>query len=333
LATVGIIANPAAGKDIRRLVAHGRFVPNHEKVNILKRILVGLDAAGVERVVMMPDASMLGKSAIDGSKLKLAVEFLDMSVFNEERDSTKAAEMMAEARAGCIITLGGDGTNRSVAKSSGDVPLIPVSTGTNNVFPVMIEGTVAGMAAGALACGRVDLEKVSTVAMRLDIYVDGAPRDIALIDVAICRERFVGARAIWDMNTIHEIFLSRAEPASIGLSAIGAHLLPSCTGDTTGVYARLGPGATNVLVPVAPGMITPVGVEEWRPMAIGEMIEIKLRPCTVALDGERTLTLLPQHTAHVSLNERGPRVVSVEAVMREAALNGVFKSRTEIDAA
>ena len=53
--SVGIIANPAAGKDIRRLVAHARYVPNQEKVNVLRRLLAGLEAAGVRRVVMMPD--------------------------------------------------------------------------------------------------------------------------------------------------------------------------------------------------------------------------------------------------------------------------------------
>jgi predicted polyphosphate/ATP-dependent NAD kinase len=35
----GIIANPAAGKDIRRLVAHGSTFDNNEKVNIVHRVL------------------------------------------------------------------------------------------------------------------------------------------------------------------------------------------------------------------------------------------------------------------------------------------------------
>ncbi len=184
MASVGIIANPAAGKDIRRLVAHGRFVPNHEKVNILKRILVGLDAAGVERVIMMPDASMLGRGALDGAKLKLEVEFVKMTVFNEERDSTRAAELMAEAGVGCLITLGGDGTNRSVAKGSKEVPLLPVSTGTNNVFPVMIEGTVAGMAAGVVAQGfvagkRGDTEGRSRHVVNGEVALAGLVRQVA----------------------------------------------------------------------------------------------------------------------------------------------------------
>ena len=52
---VGIIANPAAGKDIRRLVAQASTFDNNEKVNIVRRILLGLEAAGVQQVWFMPD--------------------------------------------------------------------------------------------------------------------------------------------------------------------------------------------------------------------------------------------------------------------------------------
>ena len=327
LSTVGIIANPAAGKDIRRLVASGRFVPDHEKVNTLKRILAGLDAAGVQRAVMMPDSAMLGKAALDGSRLNLKVEFLEMPVFNEERDSSTAAELMAEMGAGCLVTVGGDGTNRAVAKGSGTVPLIPVSTGTNNVFPYMVEGTVAGLAAGVVACGLVDREEVTQTCKRLEVHLDGALHDIALVDVAVSKERFVGARAIWEMDTVHEIFLAMVEPASIGLSAIGARLQRSSPEDGRGIHARLGPGGTTVVAPVAPGMIIPVPVAEWRPLAIGESVEIRLRPCTIALDGERAFSLLAHQTAYVSLSDQGPRVVSIEAALREAAAKGVFTGR------
>ena len=116
LSSVGIVANPAAGKDIRRIVAQGRFVPNHEKVNILKRVLAGLDAANVERVIFMPDTGSLGKSALAGMELNLSVEFVNMPVFHEENDSSRAAKAMRESGVGCIVTLGGDGTNRAVAK-------------------------------------------------------------------------------------------------------------------------------------------------------------------------------------------------------------------------
>ena len=46
-ACVGCIANPMAGKDIRRLVAYSSRIDNQEKVNIVRRILLGLESAGV----------------------------------------------------------------------------------------------------------------------------------------------------------------------------------------------------------------------------------------------------------------------------------------------
>ena len=325
MASVGIIANPSAGKDIRRLVAQGRFVPNQEKVNTLKRILAGLDAAGVDGVVMMPDAAMLGKGALDGARFGLDVEFVDMPVFNAERDTVRAARAMVAMGVGCLITLGGDGTNRAAAKGCGEVPLVPLSTGTNNVFPVMAEGTLAGLAAGVVARGLVALEDAVTPSKRLEVYIDGELRDIALVDVAISKERFVGARAIWDMDTVHELYLARAEPASIGLSVIGAQLMPVGVNDGKGLRIRLGAGGARVVAPVAPGMVIPVNIARWDEMRIGDSAPIELRPCTVALDGERAFSLTPNQRAHVALSERGPRVVSIDAALRAAAVNGVFR--------
>lgn len=326
MATVGIIANPAAGKDIRRLVAQGRFVPNQEKVNILKRILVGLDAVDVERVVMMPDMARLGNGALDGARFELDVDFVEMIVFNAQRDSVRAAGIMAEMGVGCIITLGGDGTNQAVAKASGDVPLAPVSTGTNNVFPVMVEGTLAGISAGLVAQGLVPLDEATTISKRLEVHVDGELKDIALVDVAISKERFVGARAIWDMDTVDELYLARAEPASIGLSAIGAQLLPVSLTDARGLHIRLGAGGETVAAPVAPGVIIPVGVKKWEQMPFDHRIDVQLRPCTVALDGERAFTLMPGQEAFVRLSRNGPRVVLIEKTLHAAALSGVFRT-------
>ena len=328
LGKVGIIANPAAGKDIRRLVAQGRFVPNQEKVNILKRIFAGLDAVGVEQVVMMPDMARLGNGALDGGSYEFDVEFVDMIVFNAQRDSVRAASIMADMGMSAIITLGGDGTNQAVAKGCGEVPLVPVSTGTNNVFPVMIEGTLAGLAAGLVARGLVPLNEATVRSKRLEVYVDGELNDIALVDVAISKERFVGARAIWDMTTVDELYLARAEPASIGLSAIGAQLMPISLTDMQGLHIRLGCGGETVSAPVAPGMIIPVGIEKWRLMTLDDCIDVQMRPCTVALDGERAFTLMPGQKAHVRLSDEGPRVALVEKTLRAAALRGTFRTNT-----
>ena len=50
---VGIIANPASGKDIRRMIASGTTVTNQEKQNIIIRILRAMDALGAGRVLTM----------------------------------------------------------------------------------------------------------------------------------------------------------------------------------------------------------------------------------------------------------------------------------------
>ncbi|MDA1188198.1 MAG: NAD(+)/NADH kinase [Chloroflexi bacterium] len=324
MTTVGIIANPAAGKDIRRLVAQGRFVPNDEKVNIIKRLVVGLDASGVDKVIFMPDPDMLARRATQDMTTTLDISFLDMSIFYEEIDSTKAATLMREQGVGCLITLGGDGTNRAVAKGSGSIPLMPVSTGTNNVFPQLVEGTVAGLAAGIVARGLVDHADSLRPTRRLEIYVDGELRDIALVDVAVSKEWYVGARAIWDMSTVHGVFVTGLYPASIGLAAIGSRLPSFAANGTTGLYLELGDGGTTVTAPVAPGMISPIGVKSWRPLIVSDEIEVSYRPCTIALDGERSFTLSEDQQATVRLTENGPPVVNVEATLRLASVAGAF---------
>lgn len=46
---IGIIANPASGKDIRRLVSHATVVDNNEKVNIVERIVLAAQKCGVTK--------------------------------------------------------------------------------------------------------------------------------------------------------------------------------------------------------------------------------------------------------------------------------------------
>lgn len=324
--TVGIIANPAAGKDIRRLVAQGRVVSNQEKANTLRRVFAGLAAAGVERVLVMPDMSGLARPAMADRFEHMKSEYLDMLPAEQQDQSTAAARMMAEVGVGCIVTLGGDGTNRVVAKGCDDVPLVPISTGTNNVFPQMVEGTLAGLAAGAVATGAVDLHAVSRTCKRLDVFVDGRLADMALIDAAVSTEMFVGARAVWDMGTVREAFLTRAEPACIGISSVGAMIRPIGVDDEAGLRLRFAtadePAAATVRAPIAPGVVAEVRVAEWSVLVAGERHLIEQRPGTVALDGEREVTLLPRRTVEVALSPDGPRVVDVPLALRRLAQDG-----------
>jgi predicted polyphosphate/ATP-dependent NAD kinase len=273
---------------------------------------------------------MLGRGALDGSKFKLNVEFIDIPVFHAEEDSTRAAAHMRAREVGCVITLGGDGTNRAVAKEIGEVPILPISTGTNNVFPTMIEGTVAGMAAGIISLGVVETNVATVRSSKLELRIDGILADMALVDLGVSYERFVGARAIWNMDTLHEVFLCRAEPSSIGLSAIGAQLKPISLGEAGGIHIRFGEGGETVLAPVAPGMVEPVQVKSWKLMQPGDITEISLRPATIALDGERTLSLKPNDHAAVTLSSDGPLVVDVNNTLRAASEIGYLRSANAI---
>ena len=105
MALVGIIANPAASKDIRRLVAQGRVVPDWEKVNILRRVLLGLEAAGIQRVAAMPDSSHLAERARDDPQLSLDLEIIQMPTFYGEGDTVTAAAMMGDMGVDRLVTL------------------------------------------------------------------------------------------------------------------------------------------------------------------------------------------------------------------------------------
>ena len=47
MSKIGIIANPASGKDIRRLVAYASITDNIKKANLLRRIILGGDGPPV----------------------------------------------------------------------------------------------------------------------------------------------------------------------------------------------------------------------------------------------------------------------------------------------
>ncbi len=323
--TVGIIANPASGKDIRRLVAHGSVFDDNEKVNILRRLLRAIDALHGRQVVVMPDTDDLGMRALDHLQVSLDVAVLDLPVRGDARDSTAAAAAMAGTGVSCIVTLGGDGTNRAVAKASRDVPLLPISTGTNNVFPSMVEGTVAGMAAQVVDSGVVDLEQVTRRGKRLEVLVDGSCADIALVDVAASRDIFVGSRALWDPARLREAVVACAQPGTVGLTAVGGCLASVARDEPRAVHVRFGAGGRRVLAPLAPGLVVPLAIRDHR--VVGPWEEVRFEPgdCTLALDGERELEIGAEQVVAVRLSLDGPRIVDIQACLAAAARWGAFE--------
>lgn len=260
--TIGIIANPASGKDIRRLVSYATVIDNQEKVNILKRIVLAAQSFGAEQIYFMPDSFQMGLRVIQDltadHSLSARCEVLELPCKDCTGDTTLSARRMEELGASCIVVLGGDGTSRAAAKGVTRTPLLPISTGTNNVYPVMAEGTVAGMAAAFAAQtrpGRTDksangvssgtdeeatgvfsgstdeaaggaffAEEVCMRDKRIELYINGTFADLALVDVVLTMDQCIGARAIWETDRIREILVTRCHPASIGFSAIAGSL-------------------------------------------------------------------------------------------------------------
>jgi len=311
---VGLIVNPAAGRDIRRLVGLASMMPHHEKAAIVRRVLRGLEAAGVQRVLYLRDGAGIMEAALEGSVAALQVAPLSLRPEHRAADSTEAARELAAEQVGCIVTLGGDGTNRAVAGGCADVPLVPVSTGTNNVFPSMVEGTVAGLAAGLVATGKVPAEAASRRAKRVEVRA-GEVEDFALVDAAACRDAFRGAAAIWDPGRVTGIVLARAEPWAVGLSSIGGALEPVSAEDPAGLQVELAAGESGceVCAVLAPGLPRRVAVRSWRRLELGEEVTLEVGGGTVALDGERELPAKGPARARVTL--AGPRVVDVRAVL------------------
>jgi predicted polyphosphate/ATP-dependent NAD kinase len=312
MSKVGLIVNPASGKDIRRIVAQGWVVSNQEKEAIVRRVLRGLEAAGVAQVYFMPEPAGICAGAFSDSGLtSLQAVTPDLPVTYRQEDSTAAAAMMAAAGVSCIITLGGDGTNRAVFKGSGPaIPLLPISTGTNNVFPEFQEGTTAGYAAGLLATGRVTLETACWRSKILQVYRDGSLLDLALVDLAVSRNVMIGARAIWQVADLTELFLTRAQPWSIGLSAIGGVIQYVPADSPYGLHLVFGPGGRPVRAPIGPGLFSEISILEKNSLTQGVQVQLNFpQAATLAFDGERDLTAQPGDRFTVELSPNGPWVL------------------------
>ncbi len=330
MACVGIIANPASGKDIRRLVAHGSVFSNNEKVNIVRRVLLGLDAMGVETIITMPDTFDICRKAQDNLKLRATVRELNMPVFSTQDDTIRAAGQMCDMGIDSLISLGGDGTNRALAKTCGDVPLMPLSTGTNNVFPFMFEGTLAGLATGLVAQCLVTTPESVVQRPRLDLLVQDEVVDLALIDAVVCTDRSIATRAIWDIAKVRCVAVARRLPAQIGFMALAGNLPLADGQQQGGMIIETHPDAPAVLVPIAPGLIVPVGVQRYAPLSAGAPVAIADGPCIIALDGEREVVARRHERVAICLNPEGPRVIDPHQVLADAAQQGFFLGlRTE----
>ncbi|SKC65348.1 ATP-NAD kinase family protein [Maledivibacter halophilus] len=326
---IGIIANPASGKDIRRLVSHATVVDNNEKVNIVERIALAAQKCGVTKVYIMPDTYQIGykvkDNLITSGELDIDIEVLKMKFRGNQLDTINAAEIMGEIKVGCIVALGGDGTCRLVAKGIKDIPFIGLSTGTNNVYPKMIEGTVAGMAAAVAASKKYNIKDICKRDKRIEIYKNNKLIDIALVDVVLSKNIFIGAKAIWNSRDILKIMVTRGHPASIGFSSLVGCKKIVKEEDDFGICIDLTQDKYKIKAPIAAGLVEEITLGEPEIIEIDKEYKYVLEnQGIIALDGEREVAFNKGDEFTFKITRNGPFHVDIIKTLEIAQKNKFF---------
>tara|TARA_Y100000766_G_C18903310_1_gene604498 strand:+ start:2010 stop:2996 length:987 start_codon:yes stop_codon:yes gene_type:complete len=328
VATVGIIASPSAGKDVRRLVGHAGSTGDVDKIAVIRRAALGVIESGVDRLLYLDDTRHLIQRALEGVPHgNVQVEPINQAVMGTGRDSEKAAKALKSEGAGAVIVFGGDGTNRDVAKGWHNLPLLPLSVGTNNVFPFHMEATVGGVAAGLVARNLVFIKEVAKQAKVIKVEYDDGQSDLALVDLVLVSGEFIGSRAIWDVANLQEGIFAIAESATVGLSSIAATLGTIDRNENAAMYVKMGEGNTTVRAPIAPGTYETIPIKAFKKIDLEEKISMK-GPGVLAFDGERDRVLQDDETIVVSVSKEGPWVINTHRALDLANIKKHFVSST-----
>lgn len=332
---VGVIVNPVAGKDIRRLSTGATHTPDTMKMGIVRRVVAAAAESGATMLLLADDPHRLARRAIDRLEFPdgVEVELLSDHVAGSRADTISAAAEMRERGADVVIVLGGDGTCRDAATGWPEIPMIAISTGTNNVYPSAIDGTSAGVAAGLVASGAVSMDRVALPSKRIivEITKDGSTDvvdDVALVDLALIDQIFVGARAVKDPQTVKAVIAAIGEPGSTGLSSIAGRTHPIDRNTRGGVLITLAHHGDNnvtrrVRVPLSPGTFDTLELADVQPIDDGESVVLH-GPGVLAFDGERDVPVGADATVTATIERTGPRLIDVPAALVLAAHNELF---------
>ena len=324
--SVGIIANPVSGRDIRRVAARGGVSSAEDKRNRIARAVIGAVAAGTQHVVAMKEPFGIASGALTDLPVEADLEILDVGARVDPMDTARAALAMKERGIRVIITLGGDGTNRTIARAWPEAILVPMSTGTNNVFPSLVEPTVAGAAAGLVAKNLVDLDSVAPRSKMVHLTFADGSEDVALIDVATLANDFVGNRMPVDPNNLRQLLVTTAKPDTIGVSSI-AGLHTTCRSEEdAAILVTCGSGGASTNAPIAPGLYRQVPVRNVKRVNFEEEVQLA-GPSTLAFDGDREHQVPADTPAIAVVRRDGPRVVNVARTLEAGASEGIFVTR------
>jgi predicted polyphosphate/ATP-dependent NAD kinase len=334
---IGIIANPVSARDIRRVIANATALQITDRANIVLRILSCVKACGVDHVYMMPENGGIRhhvRRGIDraenqGLKHFPKLEYLDYKISGTVDDTLKGARLMKEKGVAAIVVLGGDGTHRAVVTTCGDVPIAGISTGTNNAFPEHREPTITGLAVGLAVTGKVPPNEAFLPNKKIVVRVNDQ-EEIALVDVAVVTERYIGARALWRTETFRELFVTFADPEVIGMSAIAGLLTPVTRLDPGGLHVRLAPeDEANIILdtPIAPGYMRSIGIRDFAPMKPNVKYRPSITDGSIALDGERELSFTRDDDVTIELVPDAFSTVNVSGCMQYASRHGLMRSK------
>jgi hypothetical protein len=328
-ASVGILANPLAGRDVRRLAARASTTTLEIKRDQVARAAIGAVAGGATRVLVVKEPFRISSSAVENLQIGAQIEILDVGCELRASDSERAVRAMRDEGCAALVVLGGDGTQRVVARAWEGVPLVPLSTGTNNVFPLSLEATAAGAAAGLVASAGVPEDAVVRRAKCVRVEIDGERPDLALVDAVLLADDAVGNFMPFDPARLRRLVLARAEPTAVGCSPIGGLLEPCGGDDDFGVEIECGPGPNGgraLLAPISPGLFRTVHVASARRIPLGRVVQL-VGPGVLAFDGDRERALAAGQTARLRVERDGPRVIDVARALTLAARAGRFVDR------
>lgn len=297
---------------------------NREKSAIVRRALSGAINAGGNRFAYLDDSHNIAGGALEELAESCDAKPIPGIGTSSALDTVHGAQDLEAEGCVAVLILGGDGTSRAFVKGWRHAVLLPVSTGTNNVFPRMSEATVAGAALGVLAAGHVSVEEATDAVKIIDVEIEGEKPDLALIDAVVTSDQFVGSRALLDSDVIDSIFLTRAEPAAVGMTSVGGLIHPLRDDEDAGLHLALGPrGKIRVNAPIAPGMYQTLKIRSSARVSFNEDITFE-GPCVLAFDGEREREIQPGQSVRMRISRTGPRVLNVNRVMQLAACRNVF---------
>ena len=319
---IAICVNPMAGRDVRRLAARASTMTFEAKRDAVARIAAGADAAGVTDIFVVEEPFRVASMALQWMPLNARVRVLKTPLEHGAADTEAAVQAFVEHGATTIVSLGGDGTNRAIARATGEIDLVPLSTGTNNVFPTLVEPTLAGLAAGLAAKGTLSDELMPRCKLLHVTFSDGAG-DVAVIDAVYLADDFIGNMRPFDADKMRQILLTRAQPNAIGTSPVGGYLDVVEAADEHGLLLRIGTPGQKIVPPLSPGLFRPVSVASAERVPFDTPV-LFLGEGVLALDGDRDHKLTASRSAHVVIRRDGPKVVDVHAALRHAARSGLL---------